>query len=219
MKNLEASWAKASNYVSQYSDEHAEKIWRHVHELPLSTLNDPLDVVPDYEQEDLVELRSNSIIIGTTKKGKSHFLQKEANRLGISYDELLNKVDLAPQKVMPDKSDKTLVEITPRYKLERYLILNAISELSWTGIELSEKQMIEFLAETGVGARILDYNEVETTIREDMMDELANKLLGESRPTNGSSFLNKIPSELGVSFSERLRGTAIKYGYKVNSEI
>ncbi len=158
----------------------------------------------------------HTIIIGTTKKGKSSFLQEEATRLGISYDELLNKVDLVPQRTMPDKRDKTLIEITPRYKLERYLILDAISELSCTGIELNEKQMILFLAETKIGSRILDYDEVETTIRESMMDELANQLLNEQWPTNGSSLLNKTPVESGKSFSERFKAAAIKHGYKIN---
>ena len=158
----------------------------------------------------------HTIIIGTTKKGKSCILQEEAAGLGIPYDESLNKVDLVPQRTMPDKRDETLIEITPSYKLERYLILDAISELSCTGIELNEKQMILFLAETKIGSRILHYEEVETTIRERMMDELANQLLNESWPTNGNSLLNKTPVESGKSFSDRLKAAAIKHGYKIN---
>ncbi len=162
---------------------------------------------------------NNTLVIGTTRRGKSLILQNEADRLGISYDDLLKRLEPSEEqkakvRETPDTRDKTLVEITPRYKLERYLIQDAIDELSWSGIELSEQQMVVFLAETGIGATILDYNEVETTIRETMMDALAEQLLGESWPTC-VGLLNKT-SAPGSGFKEKLRVAAIKRGYKVD---
>lgn len=112
--------------------------------------------------------------------------------------------------------DKTLIEITPRYKLERYLIAAAITALCFYGIELSEKQMVVFLGQTGIGSRILDYNQVESTISRCMLSELSHRLLGESLPTNGSlRFLDITLYDHDSIFYKRLRCAAIKYGYKV----
>ncbi len=58
VKNLEMSWAKTNSYASQCSCNHVEIIWKRVHELSFETLNNPKDAVPDYGQEEIVELRS-----------------------------------------------------------------------------------------------------------------------------------------------------------------
>jgi hypothetical protein len=58
VKSLEMSWANANGYASQCSCNHVETIWKRVHELSFETLNDPKDAVPDYEQEEIVDLRS-----------------------------------------------------------------------------------------------------------------------------------------------------------------
>ena len=77
--------------------------------------------------------------------------------------------------------------------------------------------MVEFLSESGIGTKIFYYDEVETTISEDLMDALAEKLLGDTWP-ECRGLLNKDPSP-GANFIERLRDKAIKHGYLVNSDL
>jgi hypothetical protein len=147
-------------------------------------------------------------MLGSSRKGVSCIGQHRSNRWNPYETEVKPAIS----------RDNTLIEITPKYKLERYLILNAINELSFSGIELTEDQMIEFLGISGIGTRILQYDEVETTIREDMMDALALELLGESWPTRSEGLFNLLPPEIGSSFEERLNTAAKENGYIVRSE-
>jgi hypothetical protein len=65
-------------------------------------------------------------------------------------------------------------------------IEQCIIELDWaTDLRLSRSQMRNLLQETGLMAKVVEFGEVETQIRENLASEMSKSLIGEVWPTNG----------------------------------
>lgn len=58
VKARTTEWAKRISQASRHAQDHASDIWRRAAILKLETLDDPADEAPEYDKEDLAELRS-----------------------------------------------------------------------------------------------------------------------------------------------------------------
>lgn len=58
LKEMEAGWRDDIARAAHHAQSHASEIWARAAGLPLETLNDPSDEVPEYGQEEFTELRT-----------------------------------------------------------------------------------------------------------------------------------------------------------------
>ena len=91
--------------------------------------------------------------------------------------------------------------------LNRALIQDACDELSCTGVYLNHPQIIELMEKYYIDEKIEEYDEVETTIREDLSSALSDHLIGEHWPSYGDD------KDID-DFYHRIKVAAYKMGYK-----
>ena len=106
------------------------------------------------------ECRQHFLTIGTSSRGLSSFMPS-------------GTVDIPIEAAPPRAGPWDAIE-------------QCISELDWaTNLRLSRSQMRNLLQETGLMAKVVEFGEVETQIRENLASEMSKSLIGEVWPTNG----------------------------------
>jgi hypothetical protein len=76
--------------------------------------------------------------------------------------------------------------------LTRSLVRSAVNAVCMqTNIELKQPQMIAFLERSGIDARIAEFGEVETQLREELSSALAFELTGRRVPTYGDNIVDR----------------------------
>ena len=104
---------------------------------------------------------------------REHFLTLGMKGLGFS--------SLVPGGVIETSNDVMPLRAGPWDAIEQCII-----ELDWaTGLTLSRAQMRVFLDETGLMAKVIEFGEVETQLRENLASAMSKSLIGEVWPTNG----------------------------------
>lgn len=94
--------------------------------------------------------------------------------------------------------------------MERRLLKEVMSNIHDTvGVKLTEAQAIEFLVEFNSVGEIIDWGEVDSELRERLVDALTIKLLNTRWP--GNSYSEEYRSEFIKKFDE----AAVKAGYEV----
>jgi hypothetical protein len=123
------------------------------------------------------DLTYHTMIFGSTGKGKSVLLEK--------YRELGYEIIDVP--IQPDTSWRKPKVTLPPVKVDEYLTLpgelfaDAAGNVhDILGCYMTQAGVARFLSESRIGAQILWFNEVETQIRDDMYNALAEFLTGES---------------------------------------
>lgn len=126
------------------------------------------------------DTRHHTLIIGSTGRGKSVFideLEELARAKGCKLHILEVEGDTRPNRPK---------ELLPPVKVDEYLTLpgelfrdasGCVHDI--LGCYLTQEAVARFLSESRIGARILWYNEVETTIGDDMTDALEEFLTGD----------------------------------------
>lgn len=109
----------------------------------------------------------------TNAECREHFFTIGRTGLGFS--------SIAPGKIVELPHDPVLSRSGPWDAIEQCII-----ELDWaTDLLLTRSQMRRLLQQTGLMAKIIEFGEVETQIRENLASEMSKALIDEVWPTNG----------------------------------
>ncbi len=104
---------------------------------------------------------------------REHFFTLGRTGLGFS--------SIAPGKIVELPNEPVLSRSGPWDAIEQCII-----ELDWvTDLLLTRSQMRGLLQQTGLMAKIIEFGEVETQIRENLASKMSEALIGEVWPTNG----------------------------------
>jgi hypothetical protein len=119
-----------------------------------------------------------------------------------------NKEIAAQRQKEEDAKNHTLVWMPSKtIAIEAWLMQEAISGFQMaTGIAMTIEGMAAFLEEVNLACRLKEYNECDTTLRDDMADAIADKLLGRSWPTHGDKGGAR-------EFFKEFKAAAISAGY------